>query len=87
MGTLNREPQEYSRNIIQISGPRIFLSFYYHILEVPRSGVPARAPPMQSQALPRQLGVGGWDEVHGPQRRGDEADAPVVPEKKVHLDV
>ena len=45
MGTPNREPQEYSRNIVEYTyqGPYILLNFYY-ILGVSFFGVPIRVP-------------------------------------------
>ena len=55
MGTPNREPQEYSRNITEYKDPgrySIFLLHSYYILGVPCLGIPIKVPLLSETLLP-----------------------------------
>ena len=43
LGTPNREPQEYSRNIMEYKDPGIFLLYTHYILGVPGLGFPVES--------------------------------------------
>ena len=43
LGTPNREPQEYSRNIMEYKDPGIYLLYTYYILGVPYLGFPVES--------------------------------------------
>ena len=52
VGTPNREPQEYSRNIIEYKDPGYIPVIYsYYILRVPCLGFPVKSLPSPSRVL------------------------------------